>query len=463
MSRFPATISLLSCALAAVSVVGCDGTEDPNGGETRLTVTVELDDLIPTVVHVNGTVEGADVEEAFVEYGEDDTYGTTLTAALEDARTFGASVLGLPALTDVHLRVGAVIDGETLYTDDRTTTTAGAPADLPDLTLTGADPDASMIDFLVTSVLSSPSAAVIIDREGRYVWWYQDETDRTMTRARLSRDGEWMTFLGYQPVVEGGDFQEGQEIIRIRLDGSEMEIVEVDGANHDFLELADGTLAMLVYDVRDVDDEPVVADRIMERTPDGEWVEVWSIWDHADYDPSQDPEPGFTWTHANALDYLEDEDAYVVSLRNFSTIFKVDRASGEVIWQIGGLEGDFGDFELRPTTAEPFHNQHQFQVQDDGGLLVFDNQNNAAIGSRVVEYELDTAAGVATERFLHSPDPTIFCYGLGDVWRLDTDRTLVTWSSAGQIDELVGDEPIWQLNLDVGGGFGYTVPVHALQ
>ena len=77
MSRFPATISLLSCALAAVSVVGCDGTEDPNGGETRLTVTVELDDLIPTVVHVNGTVEGADVEEAFVEYGEDDTPSRT--------------------------------------------------------------------------------------------------------------------------------------------------------------------------------------------------------------------------------------------------------------------------------------------------------------------------------------------------------------------------------------------------
>jgi len=47
---------------------------------------------------------------------------------------------------------------------------------------------------------------------------------------------------------------------------------------------------------------------------------------------------GRMWPHANAIDYLVDEDAYLVSFLALAGIVRIDRGSGEVDWRLGGCQ-----------------------------------------------------------------------------------------------------------------------------
>ena len=63
----------------------------------------------------------------------------------------------------------------------------------------------------------------------------------------------------------------------------------------------------------------------------------------------------------------------------------------------------------------------------------------------------------AQQIWTHVDDPPLFSIGFGDVTRLPSDHTLVTWSSAGQIDEVTEDGVlVWRMNAAMGAGFGYT-------
>jgi len=330
------------------------------------------------------------------------------------------------------------------------------PTWFPGVTVERTSEDAHQ-GFLVTSLVAVRSAPVILDADGEYAWWYAPpEIDYRITRATLSRDGSAVLYLGYVPPSEGLSF-ETRDLVRVPLDGSAPEVIELTGPHHDFVELPDGTIATIAYDTREVDGEEVVGDRVLELRPDGSEVEIWSAWD--DFEFAGQGETTLGWTHANALDYDEADDAYYVSLCNLSSIVKVDRASGQMLWRLGGSAGDF---ELQPDPGPLFDSQHQFQ-RLDGGIVVFDNQLEDFDGSRVVQYDLDANAGTAEQRWLYRADPPLVCIALGDVHRFDDGDTLVTWSSAGQVDRVSADgEVVWQLNTGFGGALGYTTWLESL-
>ena len=145
--------------------------------------------------------------------------------------------------------------------------------------------------------------------------------------------------------------------------------------------------------------------------------------------------------------------AYYVSLRNFSTIVKIDRVTGEQLWSLGG---ESSSFKTAAGSTDLFHHQHQFTMVDDG-IVVFDNGLVENSDSRAVEYRLDETAGTAELVWEHHNDPPLFCAVLGDVHRLRNGNTLITWSGLGQIDEVTPQgEVVWRLNSRMGNGFGFT-------
>ncbi len=77
--------------------LGCTG--DPDDG---FDLVAETSDAISTVVQVTWTAEAEN--GALVEVGEDDTYGRTFEATLEDGR-YSATLLGLRPSTRYHYRV----------------------------------------------------------------------------------------------------------------------------------------------------------------------------------------------------------------------------------------------------------------------------------------------------------------------------------------------------------------------
>ena len=79
------------------------------------------------------------------------------------------------------------------------------------------------------------------------------------------------------------------------------------------------------------------ADYLVEATKEGQIVWEWRAWDHLD--PDEYPIPFIQngrseWTHGNSVAELADGNL-LVSFRNISTVVKIDRRPGGVVWQLG--------------------------------------------------------------------------------------------------------------------------------
>src|SRR5512140_989829 len=91
----------------------------------------------------------------------------------------------------------------------------------------------------------------------------------------------------------------------------------------------------------------------------------WHSGDHIDPEESYIAPPTkagavYDYIHANAIDIDTDGDL-LVSARNTSAIYKVDRSSGDVIWRMGGKRSDFA---VAPDAS--FGWQHDVRRRSDG-------------------------------------------------------------------------------------------------
>src|SRR5215210_1358962 len=83
--------------------------------------------------------------------------------------------------------------------------------------------------------------------------------------------------------------------------------------------------------------------------------------------PGNGPRKHFDYFHINSID-VDHDDNLLISARETSTIYKVDRKTGEVVWRLGGKKSDF---EIGPGTR--FAYQHDARRQRDGTITIFDN------------------------------------------------------------------------------------------
>ncbi len=293
--------------------------------------------------------------------------------------------------------------------------------------------------FVVTSVLGGVSGPVILDEQGRIVWYRIDDRGLDTYRARLSVDGE---SLLYNAANVSGEIEEDTEIVRVSMDGSVLERLSIPSLAHDFVELQDGTLIAMTAQTQETEDGPVRVDALVQRSPSGE---LSTIWTSADCFEVEALDEGF----ANALDVSEDEQKLRLSFRSWSSIVQIDRASGACDWVLGRTEATL---ELEES---PFLNQHQFELLDDS-LLVFDNEGLSGSRSRAVEYAFDPDQGAGDVLWSHEPEPSVYSFVLGDVHRFEDGDTLVTFSAGGQIDRVSPQgEVLWRLNTDIGYALGF--------
>lgn len=389
------------------------------------------------------------VDRARIEHGPTEALGERLS--IDDSGR--ALLLGLAEDEDVHLRLVVESDGRELRSEERVVHTGVLPADMPVLSTEGdGDLDGGL---LVMSHVQSPGAAMVVDSEGRVLWWWSLTEDLRISRACLSRDRQSMLIL---PVNHLGEQDHG--LVRVGLDGVELERIEVDDAHHDMVELPDGGFAFLVHDRREIEGVgEILGDKLVERAPDGSQREIWSTWDDFPYDPEAHVLSGPTYTHANAIDYLEDQDAFLVGLLGLSALVKIDRATGEVLWILGSAQSDWHDPD---GDGQILDHQHQFD-RVDGGLLVFENGPPNRASSRALELHLDEASGIASEVGSYWPEPELYTYSMGSVQRLDSGRDIVAFSVNGVIDQVEPDgSRAWRLESSVGGAFGFVEWVDGL-
>ena len=139
--------------------------------------------------------------------------------------------------------------------------------------------------------------------------------------------------------------------------------------------------------------------------------------------------PGEAWDayHANTVSIARDGNL-LVTMRHTSAVYKVDRASGQTIWTLGGRSSDF-----RGGSGTRFHFPHDAQELANGNILLFDNgatnKDRRAKYSRVIELKLDEdAKSVELAReIVH--DPPILAISQGGARVLENGNIFVGWGN----------------------------------
>jgi len=197
---------------------------------------------------------------------------------------------------------------------------------------------------------------------------------------------------------------------------------------HEFKMLPNGHVMMMsyhtiIYDMSTIveggkTDASLVINIIQEQ--DRKKNVVWE-WRNIDYIPITDSDLDLTASRINygTLNAFDvDEDGNILaSFRNHSEIMKISRATGEVMWRMGGPRGEFTYVGEHEENAPYYHaRQHNIRRRPNGNITLFDNgEFHKPPYSRAVEYSLDEVNKVATlVSEWRYPDSNIFCVTAGN-------------------------------------------------
>lgn len=434
-------------ALLLAACVGTTPEPDP------FTISVAVSEVAPTVLHV--TWESEEPGVGWVSFHRDGEEVLVTHADAAPTTLHDILVAGLAPNSAWWVQGHVEVEGEETTSEEVAVETAGLPSD--GMTVGDVAGRMESARWLVQGVVGKGGGYVVFNAEGVPVWSYAHDFPRLTTRGRVTPDGTTLLV---------GDFNvdEGQpdygSIRRFCLDGTELEPVPAPSGHHDFTPMPDG-YAYLSLDVRTVEDRSVVGDAIVEIDEAGTPLRtLWSTFDTWSAVGATQPDPfyrqGLDWTHSNTLDYDAERDQYVVSVRNLSAILRIDRATGQVVEQIGGPGSDYPTVD--GTTFEAQHSP--FFVSDDEMLLV---DNTFSRVSAVRDYRLDASAGTLTELGSIVSPSGANVTALGDVERDEEGHTLTSWGTAGSIEEVDADgEVTFHLDLSLGSAFSFFEPVNQL-
>jgi hypothetical protein len=293
---------------------------------------------------------------------------------------------------------------------------------------------------------------MIVDGDGQPVWFRPappGEPDTMDFKAQSYRGEPVITW--WEGVHNG--WGDGEYVI---FDGSYREVGRVRAGNglpgdhHEFLLTTRGTALITIYAEVPYDlsayggpADGLVMDGVVQEidVETGEVLLEWRSLDHVDvgesyYDPVDNPENRFDYFHINSVEVDRDENL-LVSARRTSTVYKIDRESGEVLWRLGGEKSDF---EMGEGTG--FAYQHDARRHPDGTITLFDNYGpkDEEDRSRGVVLEVDEEAMRATlVREYFAPEGMPIADTQGNVQVLPGGNVFVGWGSEPFFSEFSKD------------------------
>jgi arylsulfotransferase ASST len=152
------------------------------------------------------------------------------------------------------------------------------------------------------------------------------------------------------------------------------------------------------------------------------------------WEPKKDQEESFDYFHINSI-AVYDVGYLLISARRTSTVYKVDRKTGEVLWRLGGKNTDF---DMGGGTRTDY--QHDARYHDNGIITIFDNGGvNEDVQSRGIVVEIDEAAMSATLVGEYTHPDKIFSDTQGNVQVLPNGNVFMGWGSEPYFSEFSKD------------------------
>jgi outer membrane protein assembly factor BamB len=315
----------------------------------------------------------------------------------------------------------------------------------PELTAAG-------LIFLANANGERQPGPMVIDDDGELIWFRPRPGLAVMNFNAHTLNGK--PVLGWWEGTLSGSHGAG-EFVLVGSDYRDVgRVVAGNGLNTDFHEFSlttRGTALVIAY----LDNGQLLDSAVQEiDVATGDVLLDWRASDHIALDESfVGPTTGaFDFAHLNAA-AVDDDGQLLISSRHTWTVYKVDRATGAVLWRLGGRRSDFAIAD-----GGAFAWQHHARRHSDGTLTVFDNGAGVAQTepySRGLQLALDESAGTAAvvREFAH-PD-RLSASAMGSMEPLDDDGSFVGWGSVPRFSEF---RPDGSLRFDAGfpgGGFTY--------
>ena len=302
--------------------------------------------------------------------------------------------------------------------------------------------------FIAPKVGVGQDGPMILDDLGHLVWF---------SKGRYARDFKVQRYRG-EPVLTWweGKIVQGHGVGEyVIFDDSYQEITRVQAGNgyqgdlHEFLITPQDTALLTIYASVPMDlslvggpEDGAVWDGVAQELDieTGEVLFEWHSLDHVDlqesyYAPAKDISSPFDYFHINSID-VDHDGNLLISCRNTSAVYKVERKTGEVIWRLGGKRSDF---EMGPGTRTAY--QHDARRQSDGTITIFDNGATPKVHdqSRGIALELDVERMRATlvREYIHPEE--LLATSQGNAQMLPNGNVFIGWGSEPFFSEFSGD------------------------
>lgn len=218
----------------------------------------------------------------------------------------------------------------------------------------------------------------------------------------------------------------------------EHELRILPNGNYALFGIENVRMNMTEYVPAGLDTATVTGMILQELTPNRQVVFEWKTLDPGHYainDCTQQSlliSPIVDYAHCNAIE-IDMDGNYIISSRHLDEISKINKATGEFMWRLGGSACVNNQFTFTNDTRlgfTGFSHQHGIRLLSDGHILMFDNGNlKTPPNSRAVEYQINTADTTITRVWEYYHSPQIQTSAMGYAQRLDNGNTLIGWGA----------------------------------
>lgn len=296
----------------------------------------------------------------------------------------------------------------------------------------------------------SQSGPLIVSERGEVVW-FKPLAGKWASNVSIQNFRGTQALTWWEGKVVDPGFGQGEGVL---VDGSYRELARVRAGNGRYVDLHElqitpqGTALFTCYpesmpaDLSSVGGSSKgtalgsVIQEVDIRT--GRVLLEWRSLDHApiadSYLPMSEP---YDYFHANSIDVLPDGNL-LISARNTRALYKLDRTTGQVIWQLGGKRSDFAMGK-----GAAFAWQHDARQHNGGIITVFDDESDGLVTtekqSRAIVLAVDeTRRTVTLAREYRHPVP-LLATAMGSVQMLDDGQVLVGWGTASYLTQFAAD------------------------
>lgn len=418
------------------------------------TVTATLRKITGVAVAASADVVATPGAQVDVDYGDDVSYGRrSKSATVPPSGELSVPLLAVTPAATLHARVTVSNEGGSAHTDDLQLATDPMPHEMG-LNLDVPVKSPGLDGYFLISLSNFAAKVVIdvmIDRDGRIVWYWDDPPLSTGVPARPShftRIGS--NFLVFDDATNRWLHRDLFGTIQHAFvdTGSTMNYLD----SHDYVDLGSGRVMTIGWDYHEFDSTPYFTggsataqrnDNTIDVVDEsGKLYEHVSTYDFIGPDEVIEDDSGLTTidpnnveiAHMNSLDVGAD-GTVLASMRATSSVIKVDLAAKKLLWRLGGKKSDF-TFVDDPLGG--FTLQHDVRwVPGESEIYVLDNGNNHKPPvTRACRYALDESKKTATLLWSYTHDPPLFSPFAGNVRTLPNGHLVVAYAQRGTVTEI---------------------------